>query len=459
MHAHRGRAAHAAQLVAAIIGTIACSPPAFAGPAPKSYSEWFNAGRPARPSGVSSPSAPAGDPGSLMVFATLDDFLAATDGLPISLEDFAGGFTPAAGVRSCYQALNSTSDDSCFTKGQLVPGFNVRPSRGSINYSRLAALGPAVIGTAGTVVGADAFDPPSNPTRIDFDEAVTAVSMDVYDGQTGGPVSVTAYDADDAVIGAVTVNTGSPSTSAFVGFTSPIAIHRVDVNATSDNSAELIGNLRFGGGAGRLEATIAAPDFGVVTPGQSRTATATVFNSGYLPITVGSVAALTSPFSIASDACSSVTLPPAQTCTIDVSFHPTYASRFEATLNVPSVGAPPATLDLSGQGVSPRVLTMPLSTDFGSIPVGGSSTAQTVKLANLTGSPVTVSSISAASSPFTAVGGDCSAPPFELAPGAQCALEFSFAPTATGDFRAAITITSDTAAPVTARLHGVGGAQ
>lgn len=415
---------------------------------------WFSDKHPAT-APAARPEAPSG---ALVTYPALTDFLAATGSLDLTFEDFENGFTPPNGIRVCFQAVASTSDDPCFSPGEIEPGFGIRSSGGNIwdpatgIDSDLVVLGAGMRGMPSAAVGANVPDPPVNPTEISFDRPATAVAMDVYDPLQGGPVQVEAYDESDQLIGVFTVMPSSTSLPAFAGFTSPVPIKRVAVDALTNNGGELVDNLYFGGGAGHLALGVDGVDFDALTIGGSTIRPLTLTNDGALPLTLGTIAAPPAPFSIATDPCSGTTLAAGLDCVVQLEFAPEWAGDFSASLAIET-----ESLALHGQGVRSRVSPMPGAVDFGSVNVGGSGSA-TLTLGNLTGGVLNVTAIGAPGGPFAQSGGSCAATPFTLGPGDECTLQLSFAPTAAGAFDAALTITGTGApATTTVNLHGTGG--
>ena len=402
--------------------------------------------------------------GALTTYPALADFLAATSGADLASEDFEGGFAPANGMRICFQAVSSVSDDPCFAPGHLVAGFSIRSSGGNIwdpvtgVDSDLIVLGPGTRGMTSTVVGADVPDPPQNPTQISFDGAPTAVAMDVYDSFLGQAVQIEAYDADDQLIGVFTAMPASTTAPAFAGFTSSIPVKRVAVNALASGGGELIDNLTFGGGAGRVHLQPATPDFDAVALGRTAILPVTLSNDGSLDLHLGTIATPAAPFSIQADACSESTLARGDSCIVEFAFTPDWAGSFSASLEIPGDSAAPARLTLHGQGVRARVSPIPGAIDFGAVAVGNTAGPLAVAVANLTGGALAVTGFGNVSPPFARTGGSCGVPPFDLDPGAQCTLQFSFAPASADKFDATLTIAgSGVPATVQVNLHGIGG--
>ncbi|MCU0756182.1 MAG: choice-of-anchor D domain-containing protein [Xanthomonadales bacterium] len=107
---------------------------------------------------------------------------------------------------------------------------------------------------------------------------------------------------------------------------------------------------------------------------------------------------------------------------------------------------------------APGVLAInPTALDFGTLPVGTTSPAQTVTLSNTGGSALTVSSLSDATAPFARSGGSCPTP-IVLAAGANCTLSYTYAPTAPGLAEQNLSVAAGTAGSGSIRLSGTAGA-
>jgi hypothetical protein len=141
------------------------------------------------------------------------------------------------------------------------------------------------------------------------------------------------------------------SLPVFVGFSSPLPVARVVYGTHVDYSAGPIDNLRFAGGAGHLG--IVAPLFGAVALGNAASQPATLSNTGYLPLTLGTLPLPDAPFSVDADACSGTTLAPGAQCSVQFRFAPLFESDFAQPLAVPSDDpAGPAELVLHATGVA-----------------------------------------------------------------------------------------------------------
>jgi hypothetical protein len=148
------------------------------------------------------------------------------------------------------------------------------------------------------------------------------------------------------------------------------------------------------------------------------------------------------------------TLAAGEICTINVTFSPLAAGARTATLNVTdSAGNSPQTISLTGTGVVPVILS-PTSLAFGTVALGGSSTAPPVTLTNNQIVPLTNIGV-AATAPFSQTN-TCGT---SLAAGAKCQITVTFSPTTVGLVTGAVTI-SDSAvgSPQSIAAKGTGAA-
>ncbi|WP_047488002.1 Ig-like domain repeat protein [Terriglobus sp. TAA 43] len=94
--------------------------------------------------------------------------------------------------------------------------------------------------------------------------------------------------------------------------------------------------------------------------------------------------------------------------------------------------------------------------DFGSIPVGRTSAAQTLLLQNAADTPLQIASIALSPAFSINANGNCGTPPFTLAAKAQCSLQLAFTPQANGSAQTIGLVQSASAPPSMLRLTGVG---
>jgi hypothetical protein len=298
-----------------------------------------------------------GDPGPLVVYDALPDFLAAIAGLGAPhFNDFernAAQYLPSNQFAACIEPVSSQSNDACFKPNDLA-GINIA----SNNARGVIVMNSGIYGMPSRTIAAWPYRLNAQSyTVVRFDEPPTAVAADVYGFAMGdgaqpvdtAPVQIDVYAGDDSLIGSVTVEPTAFTVPVFVGFTSPIPIARIVYGTHIDYSAGPIDNLYFAGGSGRL--SIDAADFGAVDVGDAATLPVPLHNSGYLPLALGALAQPSVPFSFDADACSGTTLAPGASCVVQVRFAPQYESDFAQSIAVPSDDpASPTPLQLEGTG-------------------------------------------------------------------------------------------------------------
>lgn len=94
--------------------------------------------------------------------------------------------------------------------------------------------------------------------------------------------------------------------------------------------------------------------------------------------------------------------------------------------------------------LAPGALTItPAPLAFGNVPVGTTSAAQNVTLANTGGTSLQVTALTAAVAPFAQSGGTCGALPITIAAGSSCTIGYTFAAAAAGPASQNLTVTTN----------------
>ncbi len=139
-------------------------------------------------------------------------------------------------------------------------------------------------------------------------------------------------------------------------------------------------------------------------------------------------------------------------CAITVTFTPTALGYATGTLTIRHDAANnPQTVPLSGYGIVPVSVT-PVKIDFAGVVLGGSSSAQYVRLTNNQSTPLTVNAISLSGA--FAQTNTCGA---SVGPSQTCNILVTFTPTAIGPHAGALTITHNApGGPHTVTLAGTG---
>jgi 6-phosphogluconolactonase (cycloisomerase 2 family) len=203
-------------------------------------------------------------------------------------------------------------------------------------------------------------------------------------------------------------------------------------------------------------------DVGVTSAAQ----TVTLSNAADAPagLDVGQIATTgtsAGDFSITTDGCSNLTVPPGDTCEVEVAFTPSSLGGKSAALSIPSNAVDsPLTVPLSGSGTDPDQSIAPASIPFGDQLTGTASSVRTVTLTNQpsASAPDVIGQaqiLGADAGQFGIVTDACSGQ--TLAVGASCALTVRFAPTLVQVSEASLSIPSnDPTSPATVALSGTG---
>ncbi|MGE5827382.1 MAG: choice-of-anchor D domain-containing protein [Micromonosporaceae bacterium] len=236
---------------------------------------------------------------------------------------------------------------------------------------------------------------------------------------------------------------------------------------------KLTGTGVTGGGGGLVPDIAVSPlslGFGDVAVGSiSPAQTVTVSNEGTGDVLVKSVSLTGTAFRKASDACSSKTLAPGQSCTVSVEFKPGSTGAKTGTLSIPSndpdAAENPVKVTLTGTGVTggggggtPDIAVTPLALDLGSVAVGSTSAPQAVTVSNEGTGDLVVKTVSVSGTQFKKTADNCTGQ--TLAPAQSCTVSVYLKPTTRGDKSSILSIPSndpDTAEnPVKVQLTGTG---
>jgi hypothetical protein len=177
-------------------------------------------------------------------------------------EDFEEATVLPGGVSPCDTPINSQSDDSCFSPGDIVPGVDIQDNP---SYSNMAALGPGFFGNPSKVVGPAAF---ADFLEIVFTTNETyAAGMLILSNVAGVPVPIEIYSSDGALLGTSSVTPSA--TGVFWGVGSDQAIGRILFQSPD---VDMVDDLAFGGTPGGPEGwATAEPESGSILPGNSAT--------------------------------------------------------------------------------------------------------------------------------------------------------------------------------------------
>ncbi len=194
----------------------------------------------ARPHGIAALTQPHG---GAQFFSDRAAFTAAL-GVPahLAVETFDNGQPVGPFPTTCSAPFSSTTNNTCFLPGQIVPGFALTSSSGG----DLVDVPPSFFGPLQStrVVGASSF---ADATIATFTPAANAAAATVYGGINTATyvVDVEAFDAGGNSLGSVTLDAGdSRDSSVFLGIVSTTPIDHIAFNG-ADDGGELIDNLTF----------------------------------------------------------------------------------------------------------------------------------------------------------------------------------------------------------------------
>ena len=231
---------------------------------------------------------------------------------------------------------------------------------------------------------------------------------------------------------------------------------QISVSATPGGTATAL----IGGNAvtpALLQLTPASNDYGAVTLNATSDFSFTITNAGGASsgaISVAFSGAGAASYSVLSSSCGAP-LAPTSTCAVIVRFQPASAGSQPATLTVSATPGGAPTAALSGIGLTPASLSVgPGSHDFGTFPVGQTSSTFTFTVANSgtqsSGQP-NVSLTGVDVGQFVIDSNGCVSP---IANGAPCSIVLHFAPNQSGVKTATLAISAAPGGTASASLTG-----
>ena len=265
----------------------------------------------------------------------------------------------------------------------------------------------------------------------------------IYSADSAG--SVHAYLVDHQT-GSLTEIPGSPFTAGVPACCQGLAITGNPVQSISGPAATLFPS--------------SASNFAATAGSSSATQIFSLINTGNQLLAINSISLAGPDASSFSETNTCLaTLAPNAHCSISITFNPSAAGTFTATLQVAD-NAPgsPQTLALNGTGVAPApsVTFSPPALSFPSTNQGSSSAPQMLTVISSGNTALNVSSVSLSGpNPLDfSLTNNCTAP---LAPGSNCIISLVFTPTSAGQRVADLMIADDASgSPQTVALSGTG---
>lgn len=304
--------------------------------------------------------------------------------------------------------------------------------------------------------------------HFDYGTAAAGTPVNFATWQAGPPArdaNSGSANASGTVLGDYFVNAPAgnlnllPTGTLAVNNGAPIAGITIDIEGKNRLDPPDIGAFELP--IGILTISPTSINFGDQTVGStSPPQTVTLSNVGNAPLVVDPLTAAAAPFARSGGTCSSppINLNAGASCTLQYTFSPTTTGPASQTLTVTSSGEGSGTIALSGNGVQGNLTITPTAVNFGSQPVGVTSSEQTVTLANTGTASLNVTALTAASAPFARTGSGTCAPvlPIVLGVGASCTLTYTFTPTVVGPANQTLTVTADAPGSGTITLSGNG---
>jgi hypothetical protein len=226
--------------------------------------------------------------------------------------------------------------------------------------------------------------------------------------------------------------TAAAAASAAVQFAASPAIADYQVSGTGTP-----------GGSISVDAT--SLDFGGVKLGTSSAKTVTVRNTGSDNVTLGSIVASQSQYTVSGGCGGTVLAKNGGSCAITVTFTPTTAGALSADLTIPYTGASDVSkvVSLTGTGTQPLLTFTPSTGLTYSIGIGDTTAPQTLSIKNNGDATMNISGITIAGTDaarFAISSKTCGA---TLAAGATCTVSVTFTPNAAGVFNATVHVADD----------------
>ncbi len=391
-----------------------------------------------------------GSPAQIGTATASGDFTAATDKCPATL----------AANAQCSISVTFTPSATGARSGTLTLPYN----SGSVS---------AALSGTGTAPGMLTFSPSSLTFAATAENTSSAAQSITVTNTGGNPASISALTPS----GPFSISGGScqslPTLSVNASCTLQIVFTPTGMS-TYTGSVALNGNFSNASPPGAAQ--IALSGQGAAPPALTFSATSLVFpdtpqgsasasqtltvtSTGGVPVTL-SAPSVSANFQISANNCplSPQTLPVGSSCGIALAFVPGSVGQLTGTFSQPS-NAPgsAATVQLSGKGLQPGVITLAQTVyQFNSVVVGSTSVSQQETVTNTGGSPVTLGTITATTD-YAITGASCSGATLAPNGASSCTFAIQFTPSKAGDRPGQLSVpNAATGATAVATLDGTG---
>jgi phospholipase C len=359
---------------------------------------------------------------------------------------------PALGTRDAN--ANDITDSFNFSQRPLPP-LLLKPRQCPLLSATQASMGTAVKGVPSTAITRHLEVYNSRPASLTIDSLTSSNPQFSLAGtsctaRVDCSTNVANYCSAGAILNPQSADgTCTPSCSVCVTFT-PSGTGKKTATITVKDSDSSSPQTTVVSGLGTLvELSPTILRFGGTALGSSLTLPVTLANVGTTAVTITSIAGI-DDYATSHNCGSSV--PPAGTCTINVTFTPTVSgSRPGALTIVSSDPASPQRVDLVASGLG--ITLQHGSLNFGSQTIGTTSAPRTVTITNVNASAVLIGDISATDD-FIVSANTC---PNTLGPQHSCTIQIKFSPDETGSISGTVFISdSDPSSPQKLVVSGTG---
>ncbi len=204
----------------------------------------------------------------------------------------------------------------------------------------------------------------------------------------------------------------------------------------------------------KIDPSVAAPsvcldtfniNFSSVNANTSASQTMHVTNCGNAPLEISGVTSSDSTVKVLQ---SCGTLAPAAVCAVTLTFTPVSSTSTTATVTLSDNAATiPQSVQISGQGIAPKIAAYPTPLSFGHLLVGTQGPAVQLGIGNQGQATLSVSSVNVSGTGFSLVKNDCTTLPPQYG---YCDIQLALKPPSTGALTGSVVINSND--PVTPQL-------
>jgi hypothetical protein len=386
---------------------------------------------------------PNGNPTGIAGFTQGWDSIPSDPFLDTNRNDFNSFFSGPEYANATSGCLDLTGASCAGSVGQGCHTANVRAWSNQGSTSGDVTYGPICYDTIPPVTTASLSGSLISGTTYKSNVQVTLSASDPGYPSTGSGVNVTYYYLNS---GGWQVYSGPFS----VPYSGSYTVHFFSYDKAGNAGTLKTVSFTIKPAVSVSPATLAFGNqvLGTTSTGESVTITNITGSSVSL-----SAAKASGDYSVSSGTCGA-TLAAGAHCSITVTFKPSIVGSVSGELTVAYSGGvgSPDRIGLSGTGLIPLAAS-PTSLAFGTVPVGTTSSAQTLTLKN--DNPSAALSIDVAySKDYAKSGGTCGA---SVAGGASCTVEVTFTPHQNGAINGAVSVTDGVAqSPLVVALSGSG---